>query len=105
MAIFAPLGVAFAVATRHKKTPKKGVFTRVWGFSGGVTRPAGIECFYLSQSAQPFGAFFAYKCSVLYISFFRDFGAFLGLTLYFSRVFGAFLRCVFMYISLYPCYY
>nr|DAI09020.1 MAG TPA: hypothetical protein [Caudoviricetes sp.] len=28
--------VAVAAAIRHKKTPKKGVFIRVWGFFGGV---------------------------------------------------------------------
>ena len=28
--------VALAVAIRHKKTPEKGVFIRVWGFFGGV---------------------------------------------------------------------
>jgi len=31
-----PQKVAFAVAIRHKKTPKKGVFIGVWGFFGGV---------------------------------------------------------------------
>ena len=31
-----PLEVTYAVAIRHKKTPKKGVFIRVWGFFGGV---------------------------------------------------------------------
>ena len=34
----APLEVAFVVAIKHKKTPKKGVFIRVWGFSGGVIK-------------------------------------------------------------------
>ena len=34
---YAPQKVALAVAIRYKKTPKKGVFIVVWGFSGGVT--------------------------------------------------------------------
>lgn len=34
----APLEAAFAVAIRHKKTPKKGVFIRVWGFFWGVIK-------------------------------------------------------------------
>jgi hypothetical protein len=34
----APFEVAFAVAIKHKKTPKKGVFIRVLGFSGGVIK-------------------------------------------------------------------
>ena len=37
-----PFKVTYAVAIRHKKTPKKGVFIRVWGFFGGVTCTAGI---------------------------------------------------------------
>ena len=35
---YAPQKVALAIAIRHKKTPKKGVFIRVWGFSGGVIK-------------------------------------------------------------------
>ena len=37
-----PFEVTYAVAIRHKKTPKKGVFIRVWGFFGGVTCTVGI---------------------------------------------------------------
>ena len=37
-----PFEVTYAETIRHKKTPKKGVFIRVWGFFGGVTCTAGI---------------------------------------------------------------